>query len=946
VRGTRIVLAMVAAAGLVACAGCEGSAWWKGEGGKKATEGIAETPPPPSAGAQAAATEGRAPAPATLPPAAPAREIDTTLANGLRVIVRERHVGGMAAFRLYVGAGSLNEGPWTGSGISHLLEHLVSGGTTAHRSEEDIRKALEAVGAQTNAHTSKQFQCFHGQVRAEHIDRLIEIIADYVTAAAIPQKEFDREFQVVQREIERAWADPMSRLWYLADETVFVRHPARHPVLGHLDAFRRLTRDDLLAFYHRMFVPDNAVAVAVGDFDAEAVLATIRRALEGWPRRPFQPTVLPPRLPQTGPRQAEVALDVESVRSIMEFPTVRLTHPDLYPLDILAFILGEGRSSRLVADLRDRRGLVQSISVASYTPAGYDGGRFAVILECDPAKAEAARRAVLEHLERLRREPPAPDELARAKRQKITEHIYGLQTCEDLATDLGTSALLVGDPHFSDRYVRNIQRVTAEDVLRVARTYLDPRRLTVTSVVPAKRPGPAGGPAAGTAAGGEAKGTAATGRPAGGGKPAQGTGRPRIIARRLANGVRLLLCPVPGHPTVSIQMVMRGGLAVESEKTAGLSHFMAQMLLKGTPRYDAATIARTLDGLGAQMSASSGYNTIYLSARCLAQDFRQVFSLAAECLLRPAFPEIEMERLRALVLAQLAHLADTPRGEADLYFRRVFFKDSPYRFPVLGSADVIRALDRDDLVAWHRRWVSAGNLVVAVFGGIRLPEDAQVIAKAFEGLHTVPDLVFPHDVPPRRTAGREVYIKPTQKPSAIVYVAYPGMDIYNLRDRFAMDVLDTVVSGYRMPSGWLHNELRGKGLVYEVHAYSLAGLRPGYFTAMALCQPAKVPEVVGIIEKAMARAREETYTPEMLDPARATILTAKELARETVDGWAFEAAVDEALGLGYRFAEEETARIRQVGPDDVRRVARTYLTQPVIVVVTSDPKAAESIRRP
>ncbi len=261
------------------------------------------------------------------------------------------------------------------------------------------------------------------------------------------------------------------------------------------------------------------------------------------------------------------------------------------------------------------------------------------------------------------------------------------------------------------------------------------------------------------------------------------------------------------------------------------------------------------------------------------------------------------------------------------------------------TAEVVKALTRDAILNWHRKYAVGNNLVVAVFGGIDLVKAANRVAAAVEGLPQNPRLILPRDLKPRKTAGREVYIKASGKGSAIVYVAYPGFDIFNVRDRFAVEMLDTVMSGYRMPSGWLHEELRGKGLVYEVHAWSMAGLRPGYFAAMAVCQPEKVPEVVGIIEKAMQRARKETFTEEQLTPARATIITAKELGRETIDGWSFEVAVDEVLGLGHAFAREELERIRQTRPADLSRVARQYLKKPVVVVVTSDPKAAEAIRK-
>jgi len=854
----------------------------------------------------------------------PARERIERLPNGLEVIVRERHLGGVAAFRIYVGAGSLNEGEYAGSGISHLLEHVVSGGSTEKRTEAATREALETIGAQTNAHTSKQFVCYHGQAEAGRISELIDIISDYVVNGRVDANEFAREFEVVQRELERAEADPDQVLWRLADENFFLNHPARHPVLGHLDALRRLTREDLAAFYQRAVRPDNAVAVAVGDFDADTVLEKIRSAMGGWERRSAAPVVLGPREPQVAPRRAEQEMDVASVRAILEFPTVQLTHPDLYPLDILAFVLGEGRASRLVGDLRERRGLVQEITCFSDTPAGYDGGRLSVLFQAEPERAEAARAAALEHLARIAREGITAEELARAKRQKTSEYVFSLQACEDIASDLGTNALLVGDPHFSDRYVRNIQGVTLEDVKRVAAKYLRPEVLCETVVRPKEK----------TPAEGEKP-------PA----PAVASERPEIISRVLANGVRLLLCPIPDYPTVSIQMGLRGGLSIESAKTAGISHFMSRMLLKGTSRHTASEIASATDAMGAELNASSGRNTIYLSARCLSEDFEKTFDLASASMLEPTFPPEEVELMRGQLLAELAQMEDTPHGEAALFFQRCFFTDSPYRFPVQGSAEVVAALGREDLAGWHKRLVVGNNLVVAVFGGMDLVKAANYVARRVESLPANPNLKFPADVLPRKTAGREVYIKPSEKGAAIVYVAYPGTDIYNVRDRFPMDVLDTVVSGYQMPSGWLHEELRGKGLVYEVHAYAMTGLLPGCFAAYAVCQPEKAVEVARTIESAMKRAASHRFEEKELAPARATIVTTKELGRETVDGWAFEAAVDEALGLGAEFAREEIERIRAVTPEEVQRVAREYLKEPVIVIVTSDPKSAETVRK-
>jgi predicted Zn-dependent peptidase len=332
---------------------------------------------------------------------------------------------------------------------------------------------------------------------------------------------------------------------------------------------------------------------------------------------------------------------------------------------------------------------------------------------------------------------------------------------------------------------------------------------------------------------------------------------------------------------------------------------------------------------------------MYLSARCLAADFEKTFALAADAFTAPALPPEEIEKVRSQVLAELEQLQDTPHGEANLFFHRTFFADSPYRFPVQGTPEVVGRLKRDDLAAWHKRLVAGGNLVVAIFGGIDAAKAERLAAEALARVPKDTDLEFPRDIPPPKVQARQVHVKATEKKTAVVYVAYPAFDLLNLRDRFPMDVLDTVLSGYRMPEGWLHEGLRGKGLVYEVHAYTLAGLRPGYFAAYAVCQPEKAAEVVRIIEAAMARAHSEAFSEQAIAPARATIITSQELGRETVAGRSFEAAIDECLGLGYGFAREEIGRIRQVKPEDVARVAREYLKAPVICILTSDPKAVE-----
>jgi hypothetical protein len=223
--------------------------------------------------------------PAETVAARPTERIER-LPNGLWVIVRERHLGGMAAFRIYVAAGALNEAEYAGAGISHLLEHLVSGGATPTRTEDQVREALEAIGADTNAQTGKQDVCYFGQTVGPQIEMLIDVVADYVMHVKIDPKSFDREHEVVQRELERGEANPDVVLWTLADETFFLSHPAHFPVIGYAEDLKRLKIEDAQRFYRRVVTPDRSVAVCVGDFDADKVFAKIRDTMGKWERQP------------------------------------------------------------------------------------------------------------------------------------------------------------------------------------------------------------------------------------------------------------------------------------------------------------------------------------------------------------------------------------------------------------------------------------------------------------------------------------------------------------------------------------------------------------------------------------------------------------------------------------------------------------------------------------
>jgi len=618
---------------------------------------------------------------------------------------------------------------------------------------------------------------------------------------------------------------------------------------------------------------------------------------------------LPTEPRQLGRREAEKVMPAGQAYLLMAFRTIPLSHPDLYPLDLISFILSNGESARLVRSLREERRLVSGIAAWSYTP-GYDAGEFAVYATLAPDKVAETRQAILAEVMRFREELVSEQELRRSKRQKIAAHVFGLQTVEAQAGNLASDILAAHDPTFSRSYVERIQRVTAEEIRDAARKYFREENLCVAVVRP---PAPKGQPQ-----------TDLT--PAG---PAEGEVRKTV----LANGLRLLVKRNPAQPIVSVQAFFLAGVRAEPPGKNGLSMFTARMMPRGTAYGSAEEIAQAFDDLGGSLGASSGNNSLYLSAACLAEDLPVAMEILADVVREPAFDATEMARLRPLLLAAVKRKSDDWRGELADRFRKEFFQTHPYRNSPVGTPEALKGIQRDDLVAFHRKHCLPGNMVLAVFGDVQPDDVLKRVEKHFGDWRSGSVFQAPSPAPEPRAGEDTVITEKTTHKLAGVFVGFGGLTLRDTADRYAMDVLDAITSGIHLPRGWLHEALRGKGLVYEVHAYNFVGLEPGYFGIYAGCEPERAEEVKEIILRQVRRVSEEPIPAEEMEAARRICVTADVLERQTNAGQATRAALDELYGMGFDYGKRYAAGVLAVSEDDVKRVAGKYLTNYLCVMM-------------
>lgn len=846
------------------------------------------------------------------------------LSNGMRVILKQYKVAPIVSVRMYVRTGSIYEDPYLGTGLSHLFEHLLAGGSTTTRSEEKSRELLLKIGGDSNAYTTYDHTCYYINTAGKYLDTAVDLLSDWITRASFPDSEFQRELGVVQRELERSLDDPETQLHQLTMKILFAGHPAQFPVIGYKQNIQALTKQDVVNYWRSRYIPDNVIVSICGDIDLDQAMTSVIKYFSDFARRPLNLVTLPEAPQIVSPRSATKQMELNAAILTMGWPSIRLTDPDLYALDLASFILTTGPSARLTSDLVYRQRLALSLGGASWTPE-WSRGVFEVQVRCLPANLLKVRQAVIEAVAKLANEPASKEELAKAKRQKVAEYIQSLQKVDTLGAMLATDLMSTGDPHFSASYVEQIQKVSAEDIQRVAHKYLRSDNLVSVLVAPRQ---------ADLTQWEQATAAKALGQP----------GEIRMI--KLDNGLRVLLQKNPATPTVSIQFYALGGVLAETPQNNGITNLMAEASLRGTKTRTGEQIADFFDSIGAAVETGAGSNTFFYKAEVLSENLADALPVFAEVVLDPALKPEAVEEVRQPILDQIRAMDENWRSELLQYVRRKYFGQHPYSMDPIGQISSVTRLTSDDLRQWHARSVTGAGSILAIFGDI---DDAAVekeVRQLFGRLapgrpggldaglsvagNANPDKLFiKAKSPDRQVAG--------------VAIAYPSVGYAEVKDRWAMTTLDTIVSGYQMPSGWLHEALRGgtSKYVYEVHGINWTGLTGGFFPVYAGTQPEQVSKVISIVLDLMTKAQEGKFDPEELERAKGVILTTQLLDRQTNSERAAMAALDELYGLGYAFSDKLPEVMESIQMDDVQRVGRKFLANPVIVVITPDPKAVQ-----
>ncbi len=410
-----------------------------------------------------------------------------TLPNGLTVVLSEDHSAPIAHLQMWYHVGSKNEKPGR-TGFAHLFEHLMFKGSKNVEPEMHT-SFISGIGGQSNAYTTDDETVFWETVPAQYLPMALWLEADRMATLRIDRNGFVNERDVVKEERRmRIENQPYGRLSEILYDQAFTTHPYKHPTIGSMADLDAASVNDVRDFYQTYYVPANATAVLVGDFDPAQAKELVTQYLGRVPKadRPV-PRDIPKEPPQTRERRVTVETPWPLPAVIVAYHVTFDGHPDSYPLHIASKVLSDGQSSRIYQELVYK----QQLAVAAFGGANLieDPNLFYAVAIVQPGRApQDAIDALIKELDRLKSEPITDRELQRTKNQFARDYILGRESNQQKALQLGHAVVIHHDITTADGEFEIFQNLTVEDVQRVARTYFTPENRLVLTLMPSGKP--------------------------------------------------------------------------------------------------------------------------------------------------------------------------------------------------------------------------------------------------------------------------------------------------------------------------------------------------------------------------------------------------------------------------------------------------------------------------
>jgi len=897
------------------------------------------------------------PAPIAVPPL---EYTHRELANGLDVYAMPDATAGTVTVTMWYNVGGKDD-PQGRSGFAHLFEHILSR-KTVNLPYGQISTIVENAGGTRNASTGQDFTNYYETVPPQYLETMLWTHAERMARPVVDDAVFQAERSIVKEELrQRVLAPPYGRFGrFVIGDNSYDESIYRRAVIGSIEELDTAVIEDARAFHEAYYRPSTATMIVSGNFDP----AQLDRWVDQYfadipnPERPVPVFERPVETPRTAPRLVEAyAPNVPMPAVGVLYPGVAANSPDGAALDVLQGIMSRGDSSRLYQSLVYGKQLASTASFSANSQE--EDGAISVTATVARGKSMTDLEAALAlELARVRDEPVTEAELAEAKTEIVASDLRQRETASGRAFMLGQAIVAENNPRAPDERLAAIQAVTAADVQRVARTYLnDQTRVAVRYQDESARPAgvpedswrnpapvptyltvpPAILPAHELLPEGQRMAP-----PAPGAVRAMAT--PRVVERTLSNGLRVIVAKSTDLPIMNVQLRMAGGAAGDPAGQPGLASMTANLATRGAGGRSAPEIARTLEALGANLDSGAGADSSAVSLSAPIASADQAGAVFADVVQRPTFAPAELERSRTQTVTGLTVALRDPGNLASQVLNRLAFGGAAYGAPASGTPASVATLTREQIVEFHDRWWRPDNSALIITGGME-PEQAFAFAERTLGGWARPSGAVPtvSNRAGERPAPRIVVVDLPGAGQAAVAAAVRGPRRSD-EAFYPLSVVNSVIGGGQ--NGHLFQEVRAKrGLSYGANSSLGARVDGGLLAAATQTKNESAAEVVGLVLAEFDRLKTEAVTEQAVTDREAFITGGFSRAVETTGGLGGLLADMVTYGLPLSEVETYPGKINATTPEGVTAAAQAVGSdQAYVVVVGQSPMFIDALR--
>ncbi len=833
------------------------------------------------------------------------------LANGLTVMIQEDDRFPLVSMRLYVHAGSAYETPKE-AGLSHLLEHMVFQGTDK-RSTGDIAKDIEALGGYLNAATSFDYTVYITDLPSEHWRTGLDVLKDMAFHAKIGEKELESEKKVVIAELKRGEDNPRSLVFQQLQASALAKTPYERPIIGYENVLNSITRQDILDYIGRLYQPQSMLLLVAGKVDQKKLRLEIEKEFGSIPNKAgyvMPESIAPQTLGGSGPLVTVQKGQWNKIYLGLAFPTIGQRDARSVHLDVLANLLGGGKTSYLYRKYKYEKQLVDSISLSNYSFERLGMLYFTAVLDED--KFEPFWREFSKELPALGKVAFTQEELDRVKLNSEDELFRAKETLSGLTNKLGYFTFFDQGEQGEENYLYTLRQTSLADLAGQLDEFMRPEKLSVTALLPEK--------ASKNITEAAIKKPLAAAWPKNAALAAQAEQEQpgkKTETINLGKGRTLILIPDNTLPYVSGSLLLSGGDALLDKDVEGLAALTAATLTKGAGKLGATEIEDYLADRAASLGAGSGRQSFSFSFTCPTRFNADIFALLADTMQTPAFKTEEFERARQNQISAIRSTEDQPLG---LAFRRIFpflFPQHSYGFMQLGTAEGVAAFKVEQAKAfWDIQKQQAW--VLSICGSF----DREAVIAAAKKL-PVPSFGTPISIAaPEWSKEKELNLRLPGRNQSHILLVFPTAPLGD-KDEAGLNLLQSVLSGM---SGLLFTELRDKqGLGYTVTAMPWNAQKAGMLIFYIGTEPDKVEQAKKGFLDVVRETRNAPLPNDLLERGKNTIRGEYYRGMQSLGARSGEASTLFILGRPLDATQKQIEATAKITPEELQKIAQKYL---------------------